>query len=203
MTQSLNKGGRRDLLGVARHADAREPLVVRTTARTPGESCGFVIETPGRADALLRRRHERVRRHGADRADLRARRRRAPDRRPLHDGPARGGRRARAARRREALLPSHYGTFPLLTGTPDALRGLACPLASSCCRPHPGRRSSCDAGRERWFGRPGRRVPEIALDGTVDVEGALVLDAVDDVEACARRTRRGFRSSSARRPPRR
>jgi hypothetical protein len=37
--------------------------------------------------------------------------------------------------------------------------------------------------RERWFGATGRRVPEIALAGTVDLEGALVLDGVDDVAA--------------------
>ena len=37
--------------------------------------------------------------------------------------------------------------------------------------------------RERWFGATGRRVPEIALDGTVDLEGALVLDDVSDVAA--------------------
>ncbi len=35
--------------------------------------------------------------------------------------------------------------------------------------------------RERWFGATGRRVPELALDGSLDVEGALVLeDAHDD-----------------------
>jgi hypothetical protein len=34
--------------------------------------------------------------------------------------------------------------------------------------------------RERWFGATGRRVPEIALDGELDLEGALVLEAVDD-----------------------
>lgn len=34
--------------------------------------------------------------------------------------------------------------------------------------------------RERWFGATGRRVPEIALAGELDVEGALVLDHVDD-----------------------
>lgn len=34
--------------------------------------------------------------------------------------------------------------------------------------------------RERWFGATGRRVPEIALEGGLDVEGALVLDAWDD-----------------------
>jgi hypothetical protein len=36
--------------------------------------------------------------------------------------------------------------------------------------------------RERWFGSTGRRVPELALEGGVDLEGALVLDAVDDVD---------------------
>ena len=56
---------------------------------------------------------------------LRARRRGAADRRPLHDGPARGRGRARAARRRSAACPCHCGTFPLLTGTPEELRELA------------------------------------------------------------------------------
>jgi hypothetical protein len=39
--------------------------------------------------------------------------------------------------------------------------------------------------RERWFGATGRRVPEIALEGEVDVTGALILDALD-VEALRR-----------------
>ena len=34
--------------------------------------------------------------------------------------------------------------------------------------------------RERWFGATGRRVPELALEGTLDVESALVLDDVGD-----------------------
>ncbi len=34
--------------------------------------------------------------------------------------------------------------------------------------------------RERWFGATGRRVPEIALSGDLELEGALVLDRVDD-----------------------
>ena len=33
--------------------------------------------------------------------------------------------------------------------------------------------------RERWFGATGRRVPEIALESEVDLDGALVLDAPD------------------------
>jgi hypothetical protein len=36
--------------------------------------------------------------------------------------------------------------------------------------------------RERWFGATGRRVPEIALEGEVDLEDALVLGTVE-VEA--------------------
>ena len=34
--------------------------------------------------------------------------------------------------------------------------------------------------RERWFGNTGRRVPELALEGSLELEGALVLDGVDD-----------------------
>jgi hypothetical protein len=36
--------------------------------------------------------------------------------------------------------------------------------------------------RERWFGATGRRVPAIALEGSVDVEGALLVTSVDDVD---------------------
>ena len=36
--------------------------------------------------------------------------------------------------------------------------------------------------RERWFGATGRRVPELAREGEVDVAGALVVDAVDTKE---------------------
>ena len=34
--------------------------------------------------------------------------------------------------------------------------------------------------RERWFGNTGRRVPELALEGSLELEGALVLDGVED-----------------------
>jgi hypothetical protein len=37
--------------------------------------------------------------------------------------------------------------------------------------------------RERWFGATGRKVPEIALEGTIDLERVLVLDDVSDIEA--------------------
>jgi len=34
--------------------------------------------------------------------------------------------------------------------------------------------------RERWFGATGRRVPEISVEGELDLEGALVLEDVSD-----------------------
>ncbi len=36
--------------------------------------------------------------------------------------------------------------------------------------------------RERWFGATGRLVPEIAVEGELDVGDALVLDDVSDTE---------------------
>jgi len=36
--------------------------------------------------------------------------------------------------------------------------------------------------RDRWFGATGRRVPELALEGELDVSGALVLDDAGDAE---------------------
>ena len=37
--------------------------------------------------------------------------------------------------------------------------------------------------RERWFGATGRKVPQIALEGTIDLDGALVLEDVSDLAA--------------------
>ena len=37
--------------------------------------------------------------------------------------------------------------------------------------------------RERWFGATGRRVPEIAVEGEVELVDALVLDGIGDEEA--------------------
>ena len=37
--------------------------------------------------------------------------------------------------------------------------------------------------RERWFGATGRQVPELAAEGDVDVDGALVVDGVGDETA--------------------
>ena len=36
--------------------------------------------------------------------------------------------------------------------------------------------------RNRWFGATDRRVPAIALEGTLDVADALVVDSVDDLD---------------------
>ena len=45
--------------------------------------------------------------------------------------------------------------------------------------------------RERWFGATGRKVPEIALEGTIDLEGALVLDDVSNRAAIQAAHERG------------
>jgi hypothetical protein len=45
--------------------------------------------------------------------------------------------------------------------------------------------------RERWFGATGRKVPQIALEGTVDLDGALVLDDTSDLEAIRSAHERG------------
>jgi hypothetical protein len=34
--------------------------------------------------------------------------------------------------------------------------------------------------RERWFGATGRKVPQIAVEGELDADGALVLDDLDE-----------------------
>ena len=44
--------------------------------------------------------------------------------------------------------------------------------------------------RDRWFGATGRRVPEIALDGELELDDALVLDTFE-VEALRAAHERG------------
>jgi hypothetical protein len=36
--------------------------------------------------------------------------------------------------------------------------------------------------RERWFGATGRRVPELILAGEIELDDALVLDGIADVD---------------------
>ena len=79
------------------------------------------------------------------------------------------------------IVASHYATFPLLTGTPDALRELL-PPASSCSRRPRAKPSRCDPARAlvRQHRSEG---PDLVLEGTLDVSEALVLDDVRDVAA--------------------
>jgi 2-keto-3-deoxy-6-phosphogluconate aldolase len=46
--------------------------------------------------------------------------------------------------------------------------------------------------RERWFGSTGRKVPEIALAGTIELGDALVLEDVSDLEAIRRAHEQGI-----------
>ena len=39
--------------------------------------------------------------------------------------------------------------------------------------------------RERWFGATGRRVPEISVEGELDLDGALVVEDVSDTAQLA------------------
>ena len=39
--------------------------------------------------------------------------------------------------------------------------------------------------RERWFGATGRKVPQIAVEGELDADGALVLDELDEAALTA------------------
>lgn len=46
--------------------------------------------------------------------------------------------------------------------------------------------------RERWFGATGRRVPELTLEGGLELEGALILDSVADDAALREAHERGI-----------
>jgi L-ascorbate metabolism protein UlaG (beta-lactamase superfamily) len=135
MTQALNKGGGTDLLGsrvTVTHANHSSSNGGSYT----GESCGFVVETPGEPTlyfagdtnafgdmALIRRIYE------PDVAIL-----------PIGDHFTMGPREAAVAAELVGaglVVPSHYGTFPLLTGTAAALRELL-PAGIELLTPAPG-----------------------------------------------------------------
>ena len=79
------------------------------------------------------------------------------------------------------VVPCHWGTFGLLTGTPDQLD---VPRGRDVGAHGAGR---LDHGmRERWFGATGRRCPSSPLEGDVDVGEALVVDDVGDETALRR-----------------
>ena len=135
MTQSLNKGGGRELLGsrvTLTHAN-HSSSYGETYA---GESCGFVIETPGAPTiyfagdtnafgdmALIGRIY------APEVAVL-----------PIGDHFTMGPREAAVAAElvgATRIVPSHYGTFSLLTGTPAALQELL-PDGVELVAPAPG-----------------------------------------------------------------
>jgi hypothetical protein len=45
--------------------------------------------------------------------------------------------------------------------------------------------------RERWFGATGHKVPEISLEGELELGEALILDSVDDLETLREAHERG------------
>ena len=106
-------------------------------------------------------------------------------------GPGGGGGR-RGARRRSARRPLPLRDVP--DPERDARRAPTAPSRRGrAARSGPGR--DARPVRERWFGATGRRVPAIALEGSVDVEGALVRRG--------RRRRRSAPRGTRRRHPRR
>ena len=115
------RGGRAD----GAHG-ARQPQLQRQRGRrhdhVPGRPDRLRADDRGRDAHLLRRRHQRVRRHGPDRPPLQAGRGRAADRRLLHDGPVRGGRGDPPAGRAAGSCPRTSAPSRALAGTPDQLR---------------------------------------------------------------------------------
>ena len=135
MTQALNKGGGRELLGSrvtlthANHSSSHNGSYA-------GESCGFVVETPD-APTLYFAGDTNVfgdmslvgRIYSPDVAVL-----------PIGDHFTMGPREAAVALELLGVsrcVPCHYGTFGLLTGTPDKLRTLA-PAGVEVFSPEPG-----------------------------------------------------------------
>lgn len=135
MTQAINKGGGVDLLGSrvtlthANHSSSYEGIYT-------GESCGFVVETPD-APTIYFAGDTNVfgdmaligRIYAPDIAVL-----------PIGDHFTMGPREAAVAAEligARRVIPSHYGTFPLLTGTPEAVRDLL-PAEIELLTPVPG-----------------------------------------------------------------
>jgi L-ascorbate metabolism protein UlaG (beta-lactamase superfamily) len=140
MYQSLNKGGGRDLLGSrvtlthANHSSSYGESYVGATYA--GESCGFVVETPGAPTLYFAGDTNAFgdmsligRIYSPDVAVL-----------PIGDHFTMGPREAAVAAElvgAPKVIPSHYGTFGLLTGTPEALAALL-PHGIELVSPTPG-----------------------------------------------------------------
>jgi L-ascorbate metabolism protein UlaG (beta-lactamase superfamily) len=139
VTQGINKGGTVEQVGVKltlTHANHSSSVVADGRIQYTGESCGFVIEledgfklyvagdTNVFGDLSLIGRI-----YSPDVAIL-----------PIGDHVTMGPREAAVALELLGVMrcvPCHYGTFPVLTGTPDALRELA-PPGVEILSPEPG-----------------------------------------------------------------
>ena len=135
MEQALNKGGGVDLLGMRvtlTHANHSSSYKGSYT----GESCGFVVELPGEptlyfaGDTNVFGDMALIRRIYAPHVAVL----------PIGDHFTMGPREAAVAAElvgAPRVVASHYGTFPMLTGTPDALRPLL-PAGIDLLDPAPG-----------------------------------------------------------------
>ena len=135
MTQALNKGGGIDLLGArmtlthANHSSSH-------AGSYAGESCGFIVETADlptlyfAGDTNVFGDMALIRRIYAPEVAIL----------PIGDHFTMGPREAAVAAElvgARRVIPSHYGTFPLLTGTPEMLRSLM-PSEIELVAPAPG-----------------------------------------------------------------
>ena len=135
MTRALNKGGGTDLLGTRvtlTHANHSSSYAGAYT----GESCGFVIEAPGEETLYFAGDTNAF----GDMALIGRIYSPAVAVLPIGDHFTMGPREAAVAADlvgARRVIPSHYATFPLLTGTPDALRPLL-PAGVELVAPAPG-----------------------------------------------------------------
>jgi L-ascorbate metabolism protein UlaG (beta-lactamase superfamily) len=135
MSQALNKGGAVELLGSrvtlthANHSSSHNGSYT-------GESCGFVVETPGSPTLYFSGDTNAF----GDMALIGRIYAPAVAILPIGDHFTMGPREAAVAAEligAQKVVPSHYGTFPLLTGTPDAVRALL-PGGIELVAPAPG-----------------------------------------------------------------
>ena len=122
----MNTGGTVEVAGL-RSRWSRRSTPAATGSRPPrprstsGEPAGFVVELENGFRIYDAGDTRGVRRHGADPRAVQAGPRDPADRRPLHDGPGGRGASPSACSASTHVLPVHWGTFPILTGTPAAL----------------------------------------------------------------------------------
>jgi L-ascorbate metabolism protein UlaG (beta-lactamase superfamily) len=139
MAQGMNKGGTIDVGGVKltlTHGNHSSSVFVDGAFQYTGESCGFVVEVEDglklyfSGDTNVFGDMSLISRiYGPDVAVL-----------PIGDHFTMGPREAAVALELLGVtrcVPCHYGTFPLLTGTPEKLRELA-PAGVEVLAPEPG-----------------------------------------------------------------